>query len=175
MAAAAGRCLKSDRHVLGLGECCIGTPMFPSEVHLMNASRSHDHRSIRSLGLLWGVVRGCLLAALGASTLAPAGAEPAAFVPLSGQQIRSSLRGNFVGDGRHWEHRYLPDGRLTRHESGRIKAGRWSVQRDQLCLLQPEVSSTEPMCFSVHQRANELQYLDGKRVVYQGFFSRNSR
>src|SRR2546429_9912071 len=58
-------------------------------------------------------------------------AESAAFAPLNGQQIRSALRGSSVGDGRHWEHQYLRDGRLIRSESGTSKAGQWSVQGDR--------------------------------------------
>lgn len=91
------------------------------------------------------------------------------FTQLNGAQIRSVLRGNFVGDGRHWEHHYRADARLTRHESGREKTGRWSVQGDRLCILKPEISTSEPACFHVHRKANELQYVDGPRAVYEGF------
>lgn len=110
------------------------------------------------------------------SAISPAEATgPTAFVPLSEHQIRSAIRNKSVGDGRHWEHRYLVDGRLVRAESGKAKGGRWSVERDQLCLLKPEISTTQPACFSVHRRGNELQYLDGERLVYQGFLARSSR
>src|SRR5258705_239653 len=64
--------------------------------------------------------------------------------------------------------------RLIRSESGTSKAGQWSVQGDQLCLLKPEISSTQAACFSVHRRGNELQYLDGQQLVYQGFLKRSS-
>ena len=64
--------------------------------------------------------------------------------------------------------------RLVRAESGKAKGGRWSVERDQLCLLKPEISTTQPACFSVHRRGNELQYLDGQQLVYQGFLKRSS-
>lgn len=120
------------------------------------------------------VACGCLLLVLGAWTLPDVAAESAAFAPLNGQQIRSALRGSSVGDGRHWKHQYLPDGRLIRSESGTSKAGQWSVQGDQLCLLKPEISSTQAACFSVHRRGNELQYLDGQQLVYQGFLKRSS-
>jgi len=119
------------------------------------------------------LARGCLLPGLSASTLPATAAERAAFVPLKGQQIRSALRGNSV-DGRHWEHRYLPDGRLVRSESGRSNGG-GGFKANRLCLLKPEISSTQPVCFLMHQRGNGLQYLDGERLVYQGFLSRSSR
>ena len=57
---------------------------------------------------------------------------------------------------------------MTRLENGRQKSGRWSVQHDQLCLLKPEVSTKEPVCYSVRHHANEVQYLAGTQVVYQG-------
>jgi hypothetical protein len=55
-------------------------------------------------------------------------------------------------------------------ESGRDRLGSWSVQHDQLCLIKPQVSKTEPVCYTVQRQADQLQYLDDmKRVVYQGF------
>ncbi|CAN7761300.1 hypothetical protein LJR290_007102 [Variovorax sp. LjRoot290] len=112
---------------------------------------------------------GLLLAALGATILPCLAAEQAAFAPLNGAQIRSVLQGKVVSDDRHWAHHYLPDGRLVRLQNGRQKGGQWMVQRDELCFVLPEVSSTEPVCFQVVRHGSELQYLDGKQVVYKGF------
>ncbi len=110
-----------------------------------------------------------LLAVLSAAISPALAAETATFKPLNGAQIGSILKDKVVSDDRHWAHHYLPEGRLVRLQTGRQKGGRWLVQRDQLCFLLPEVSSTEPVCFQVARHGNELQYLDDQRVVYQGF------
>ncbi|MDR6539727.1 hypothetical protein [Variovorax soli] len=108
-----------------------------------------------------------LVAMLGAAILPCLAVERAAFAPLNGAQIRSVLQGKVVSDDRHWAHHYLADGRLMRLQNGRLKPGQWMVQHDELCFLLPEVSRTEPVCFQVARRGNELQYLDGERVVYE--------
>lgn len=111
------------------------------------------------------MVRNCLLCgiALCAASLAHSGERK-----LSGSEIRKAIAGKHVTDGRHWSHHYLPEGQLERSENGRVRTGRWSVSRDQLCLLLPEVSNREPICFDVVQIAGELQYRDERSVVYQG-------
>lgn len=66
------------------------------------------------------------------------------------------------------EHRYHADGRLDRAESGRERAGQWSITGSQLCLLLTEVSKREPVCFHVTRDGDELQYLDDQSTVYRG-------
>ena len=87
---------------------------------------------------------------------------------LSGPQIRTAISGKEVSDGRHWSHYYLTNGQLERAENGRSRSGNWNVIGDQLCLLLPEVSKKEPICFDVMQIEGELQYRDERSVVYQG-------
>ncbi|GAO22725.1 hypothetical protein ALISP_2545 [Alicycliphilus sp. B1] len=87
---------------------------------------------------------------------------------LTTAQIRSTVGGHNVSDGRHWGHDYLLDGRLERSENGRTRSGRWSAQNNQLCLLLPEVSKVSPVCFDVVRVGGELQYRDAGRVVYAG-------
>ncbi len=95
-------------------------------------------------------------------------------VRLSTAQIRSTLGGHQVTDGRHWTHDYFQDGRLERSESGRMRSGRWSAQNNQLCLRLPEVSKESPVCFDVVRVGHELQYRDAGRVVYQGAVGKNT-
>jgi len=96
-------------------------------------------------------------------------AEEAPFKEMKGVQITAALNGKYVTDGHHWGHHYLPDGRVMLQESGPDRPGRWSVQHDQFCLLKPQISKTEPICYTVQRQAGQLQYLDdAKRVVYQG-------
>lgn len=87
---------------------------------------------------------------------------------LTTAQIRSTVGGHHVSDGRHWGHDYFLDGRLERSENGRTRSGRWSAQNNQLCLLLPEVSKVSPVCFDVVRAGDELQYRDAGSVVYAG-------
>ncbi len=87
---------------------------------------------------------------------------------LTTAQIRTTLGGHHVTDGRHWGHAYFLDGRLERSENGRTRSGRWSAQNNQLCLLLPEVSKVSPVCFDVVRVGEELQYRDAGSVVYAG-------
>ena len=109
----------------------------------------------------------CLVFAT-ASSLAFAG--DAAFKELKAAQITAAVSGKHVTDDHHWGHHYLLDGRVMLQESGRDRLGKWSVQHDQLCLLKPQISKTEAICYTVQRQAGQLQYVDDmKRVVYQGF------
>ena len=106
--------------------------------------------------------------------LAPLACAAPPEVRLSTAQIRSTLGGHQVTDGRHWTHDYFQDGRLERSENGRMRSGRWSAQNNQLCLLLPEVSKESPVCFDVVRVGNELQYRDAGSVVYQGAVGKNT-
>lgn len=90
-------------------------------------------------------------------------------VPLTGPQIRATISGKYVTDERHWGHKYFADGRVERSENGRQRTGRWSVKGNQLCLLRPEISKDEPICYRVMRDGQELQYKDdAQSVVFQG-------
>lgn len=101
-------------------------------------------------------------------TLAPLACAAPPETKLTTAQIRATLGGHHVTDGRHWGHDYFLDGRLERSENGRTRAGRWSTQNNQLCLLLPEVSKVSPVCFDVVRVGEELQYRDAGSVVYAG-------
>lgn len=87
---------------------------------------------------------------------------------LTTAQIRTTLGGHHVTDGRHWGHDYYLDGRLECLENGRTRSGIWSAQNNQLCLLLPEVSKVSPVCFDMVRVGEELQYRDAGSVVYAG-------
>jgi len=101
--------------------------------------------------------------------LLPALAATAKEVTLAGAQIRSAISGQYVTDEHHWGHRYFADGRVERAENGRQRSARWSIQGNRLCLLQPEISKVEPICYSVTRDGQELQYRDdAQSVVFRG-------
>lgn len=107
------------------------------------------------------------LAAAGALfSVLPASARE---VHLSGTQIRAAISGRYVTDDRHWAHRYFADGRVERSENGRQRTARWFIEGHQLCLLRPEISTKDPICYSVVRDGRELLYQDdGQRVVFRG-------
>jgi len=104
-----------------------------------------------------------------AATLLPALAATAKEVALTGPQISAAISGKYVTDEHHWGHRYFADGRVERSENGRQRTARWSVKGNRLCLLQPEVSKDEPICYSVLRDGQEPQYKDDAQyVVFRG-------
>ncbi len=115
--------------------------------------------------------RGTRRAAAIASLALPLTAMAATNTPaeLTGAQIRAAISGKYVTDEHHWGHKYFADGRVERSENGRQRSAHWSVKGDQLCLLQPEISKTEPICYRVTRAGNELQYMDDAGyVVFRG-------
>lgn len=87
---------------------------------------------------------------------------------LTTAQIRATLGGHHITDGRQWGHDYFLDGRLERSENGRTRSGRWSAQNIQLFLLLPEASDVSPVCFDMVRVVEELQYRGAGSVVYAG-------
>lgn len=84
---------------------------------------------------------------------------------LTGSQIHAAIVGKYVTDEHHWGHKYFPDGRVERLENERLKSARWSIKNNRLCLLQPEISKDEPVCYRVARDGRELQYLDDSNYV----------
>ena len=103
------------------------------------------------------------------ATLLPVLTTTAEEVVLTGPQISAAISGKFVTDEYHWGHKYFADGRVERSENGRQRTARWSVKGNRLCLLQPEVSKYEPICYRVTRDGQELQYKDDAQfVVFRG-------
>lgn len=90
-------------------------------------------------------------------------------VTLTGPQIQAAISGKYVTDEHHWGHKYFADGHVERSENGRQRTARWSVKGNQFCLLKPEVSKDEPVCYSVSRDGQELLYKDDAQfVVFRG-------
>lgn len=104
-----------------------------------------------------------------AATLLPALAATAKEVALTGPQISAAISGKYVTDEHHWGHKYFADGRVERSENGRQRTAHWSIKGDRLCLLHPEISKVEPICYRVMRDGQELQYRDdAQSVVFRG-------
>jgi hypothetical protein len=56
------------------------------------------------------------------------------FQKLSGNQIRAKFTGMQLTDEVHWRYVYDPDGTLRSYSMGTKKVGKWTVEKDELCL-----------------------------------------
>jgi hypothetical protein len=82
---------------------------------------------------------------------AASGAEH--FRRVTGAQISSTFAGMEMTDGVHWADLYERSGKLSGFSMGRKTAGRWRVQKDQLCL---DREKEEQGCYQV--------WISGKNV-----------
>src|SRR5947209_8700121 len=53
---------------------------------------------------------------------------------LSGAQIRAKFAGTQLTDEVHWRYVYDRDGTLRSYSMGTKKVGKWTVEKDELCL-----------------------------------------
>ena len=72
---------------------------------------------------------------------------------LSGSQIRARFAGMQLPDEVHWRYVYDRDGTLRSYSMGTKKAGKWAIEKDELCLCLKE---PDDGCFEV--------WLAGKRI-----------
>jgi len=57
---------------------------------------------------------------------------------LSGAQIRAKFAGMQLTDQVHWRYVYDRDGTLRSYSMGTKKVGKWTIERDELCLYLDE-------------------------------------
>ena len=79
-------------------------------------------------------LRVAALACLGVATLGPSAAAEEKFHKLTGGQIRTKLAGMELTDEAHWGEVFERNGTLTITSMGHKSAGKWRIQKDQLCL-----------------------------------------
>jgi hypothetical protein len=65
---------------------------------------------------------------------------------LSGAQIRAKFAGMQLTDEVHWRYVYGRDGILTSYSMGTKKVGKWTIEKDELCLYLRE---TDDGCYEV--------------------------
>ena len=56
------------------------------------------------------------------------------FQKLNGTQIRAQFTGMELSDGTHWTDTFGESGALTSFSMSKKRVGKWSVQKDELCL-----------------------------------------
>ena len=74
------------------------------------------------------------LACLAVATLGPTAAAEEKFQKLKGGQIRAKLAGMELTDEAHWGEVFERNGALTITSMGHRSAGKWRIQKDELCL-----------------------------------------
>ena len=78
------------------------------------------------------------------------------FQKLTGAQIRARVAGMELSDDVHWRELYERRGKLTSSSMGRKRAGKWRIEKDQLCV---ELEKESPGCYDV--------WASGKKVRLQ--------
>jgi hypothetical protein len=73
---------------------------------------------------------------------------------LSGSQIRAKFAGMQLTDEVHWRYVYDRDGRLRSYSMGTKKIGKWTVEKDELCLYLKE---PDDGCFEVSLSGNRIE------------------
>jgi hypothetical protein len=68
------------------------------------------------------------------------------FKKLSGTQIRAKFGGMQFTDEVHWRDVYDRDGRLRSYSMGTKKVGKWTIEKDELCLY---LNEPEDGCYEV--------------------------
>ena len=95
-----------------------------------------------------------ILAMLGALIVfGAAGQAEDKFQKLSGSQIRARLAGMEMTDGVHWADVFGSGGVLTTYSMSHKAVGKWSVQKDELCL---DRGKDDGGCYQV--------WLSGKKI-----------
>jgi len=73
---------------------------------------------------------------------------------LSGAQIRSRMTGMQLTDEVHYRFAYDRDGTLHGYSMGVKKVGRWTIEKDQLCLY---LGETEDGCYEVTASGGRIE------------------
>jgi hypothetical protein len=86
------------------------------------------------------------LALLAAATSASSAPAEEKFQKLTGVQIRAKVAGMELTDNIHWRDLYQRNGNVTSTSMGRKRAGKWRIEKDQLCV---EFDNERPSCYEV--------------------------
>ena len=77
------------------------------------------------------------------------------FKKISGPQIRAKFSGMEMTDEVHWREAYERDGSFKSHSMGRMRIGKWLVQKDELCVdVGP---GTDSGCYEVWISGNAVE------------------
>ena len=86
---------------------------------------------------------------------------------LGPSEIEHSFKGKALGDGFHYNYRFLVDGSLSGVEMAKDVRGTWAVEKKLLCLHR-ETPRRFTECFEVHANGREVNMLDRGGLVFRG-------
>jgi hypothetical protein len=93
-------------------------------------------------------------ATLGSVSLEIGAAAAGGFQKLSGSQIRAKLAGMQLTDEVHWRDVYDRNGALRSYSNGKEKVGKWTVEKDQLCVYFKE---PDDGCYEVSLSGDRIE------------------
>jgi hypothetical protein len=73
---------------------------------------------------------------------------------LSGTQIRAKFARMQLTDEVHWRYVYDRDGRLRSYSMGTKKIGKWTVEKDELCLY---LNEPDDGCYEVSNSGQRIE------------------
>lgn len=114
---------------------------------LQKVSRMRERVGITRLSVVVAV-------AIGFGSPASDGAVAANARKLSGVQIRARLVGMQLTDKAHYRFVYDPDGTLRSYSMGAKKVGRWSIEKDGLCL---RLGENDDGCYAVTLKGQSVE------------------
>ena len=96
-----------------------------------------------------------LATAVVAGISVPASAAAANARGLSGAQIKARIVGNQLTDQVHYRFVFDRDGTLRSYSMGTRKIGKWSIEKNELCL---ETGDSDDGCYSVTLRGERFEF-----------------
>src|SRR5262247_2176399 len=95
------------------------------------------------------------------------------FQKLTGAQIQARLAGMEITDEVHWADVFSANGTLTSYSMGRKSNGKWSVQKDELCIDRGK--EDEGRCYQVWLAGKKVELRrEGSTLPLEGVLQRQS-
>src|SRR5262245_61000055 len=111
----------------------------------MSARKNSRNRQLRVAGFAF----------LAVTTVASTGITQEKFQKLTGGHIRARFGGMELTDNVHWRDLYQRNGTVISTSMGRKRAGRWRVEKDQLCI--EFEGEPIPKCYDVWVSGKEVE------------------
>jgi len=94
------------------------------------------------------------------------------FQKLSGPQIRGKLAGMEITDEAHWADVFAANGTLTSYSMGRKSTGKWTLQKDELCI---DRGSDDGGCYQVWLSGRKVELRrEGSSLPLEGVLQKQS-
>jgi hypothetical protein len=95
-----------------------------------------------------------------------------AFHKLTGAQIRARLAGMEITDEAHWADVFAANGVLTSYSMGRKTIGKWSVQKNELCI---DRGNDDGGCYQVWLAGKKIELRrEGSTLPLEGLLQKQT-